>query len=93
LQGCTVDEFRQKRDVLYSECSRIGRDPTEIVTSTHLRARPGKESRLVEHAAAFSEAGLDKIIVRLETPYSPADLEAVAVALRHSGLCEAAASS
>src|SRR5580698_5057064 len=35
--GGTVDEFRAKRDVLYQHCADIGRDPSEILLSSHVR--------------------------------------------------------
>src|SRR5438874_2285683 len=60
VAGGSVDDFRRKHDVLRQHCADIGRDPTEILTSTHLRLAPGGEPKEVaEQATAFAEAGLD----------------------------------
>jgi F420-dependent oxidoreductase-like protein len=80
--GGPVDSWRAKRAVLVERCAEIGRDPSEITTSTHLRyeasAGPG---RLAEQAAAFGEAGLDLAIIQLPPPHTPAVLEPIAEAL------------
>ena len=69
-------------DVLHEHCAEIGRDPSEITTSTHLRYDPaGGPGPLVEQAAAFAEAGLDLGIVYLPAPHDPAVLEPLAEAL------------
>ena len=38
--GGPPEEFARKRDVLAAHCADIGRDPTEIMLSTHLRLGP-----------------------------------------------------
>jgi alkanesulfonate monooxygenase SsuD/methylene tetrahydromethanopterin reductase-like flavin-dependent oxidoreductase (luciferase family) len=82
LPSGPVEEFRHKWSVIESHCETIGRDPGEIITSTHLRLGQGGEvGPLIEQAAEFNEAGLDLGIVRLDPPYSPATLEAIASAL------------
>ena len=42
--GGTVDEFRAKRDVLYGHCADIGRDPADILISSHVRFERRPES-------------------------------------------------
>jgi F420-dependent oxidoreductase-like protein len=80
--GGTVDEWTHKRDVLHAHCAAIGRDPAEIMTSTHLRLPPdGDPGPVVEQAAAYAEAGLDLGIVYLPPPHTPAVLDKVAAAL------------
>ena len=66
-------------------CARIattiGRDVSEITTSTHLRLDPSNMDSVVEEAEAFAEAGLDLGIVYLPPPHTPAVLEPLAKAL------------
>ena len=82
VPGGTVDDFKQKRDVLAGHCEAIGRDPAEITTSTHLRlSDDGDVSSLLRDAEAFAAAGLDLGIVYLPPPHTPAILEPVANAL------------
>jgi F420-dependent oxidoreductase-like protein len=81
VPGGGVDVFRAKHDVLAEHCAAIGRDPSEIVTSTHLRFDPANVSAVVDEAAAFADAGLDLGIVYLPPPHTPAVLEPLAAAL------------
>src|SRR5439155_583857 len=82
--GGPVEEWARKRDVLYRHCADVGRDPAEIMTSTHLRlGADGDTGPLVELASAYAGAGLDLGIVYLPPPHTPAVLEPVADALRH----------
>lgn len=80
--GGAPEEFAHKRKILDEHCAELGRDPGEIMTSTHLRLAPdGDTGPLVEAAAAYAEAGLDLGIVYLPPPHTPAVLEPVANAL------------
>ena len=81
--GGPVDSWKAARDLLWAECERIGRDPSEIMTSTHLLADVNDPGVAVAQAEAYAEAGLDMGIVYLPPPHSPAVLEAHAVALQH----------
>jgi F420-dependent oxidoreductase-like protein len=81
--GGPVDSWKASRDLLWAECERIGRDPSEIMTSTHLLADVNDPGVAVAQAEAYAEAGLDMGIVYLPPPHSPAVLEAHAVALQH----------
>jgi len=54
--------------VLRVHCADVGRDPSEITVSTHLRGSPGD---VVEQAKRFGDAGLDLGIVYLQTPHTP----------------------
>jgi F420-dependent oxidoreductase-like protein len=78
-------EFVRKRDVLRRHCEEVGRDPGEIMTSTHLRLpRDGNDLKpLVEQAQSFADVGLDLGIVYLPPPHRPDVLEPVAEALAH----------
>ena len=80
--GGPPEEFAHKRKILDEHCAELGRDPGEIMTSTHLRLAPdGDTGPLVEAATAYAEAGLDLGIVYLPPPHTPAVLEPVANAL------------
>src|SRR2546423_555665 len=72
---------QQECDALHRHCADIGRDPSEIMTSTHLRLDPSDMDALVKEASAFADAGLDLGIVYLPPPHTPAVLEPLAAAL------------
>ena len=80
--GGSAEQFAAKRDVLHRHCADVGRDPSEIQTSTHLRlGADGDPSSVVEQAKTFADAGLDLGIVYLPVPHTPAVLEPLADAL------------
>jgi F420-dependent oxidoreductase-like protein len=79
--GGSIDDFRRKRDVLERHCAEVGRDPGEIMSSTHLRLDPADVGRLAATAAEWADAGLDLGIVYLPQPHTPEVLEPVAEAL------------
>jgi F420-dependent oxidoreductase-like protein len=84
VPGGDVAEFVRKRDVLHRHCADIGRDPAEIMTSTHLRLpADGEMKPLIAQAEAFADAGLDIGIVYLPPPHRPDVLAPVAEALAH----------
>ncbi|MEY2438146.1 MAG: hypothetical protein QOF97_2982, partial [Acidimicrobiaceae bacterium] len=79
--GGGVEVLEAKRKVLEEHCGRIGRNPSEIMISTHLRLDPANIGETVDEAAALAEAGLDLGIVYLPPPHTPAILEPLANAL------------
>ncbi|HUP86090.1 MAG TPA: LLM class F420-dependent oxidoreductase [Acidimicrobiales bacterium] len=80
--GGPIEEFVAKRDALHRHCADVGRDPSEIWTSTHLRlGADGDPSGVVEQAKAYADAGLDLGIVYLPQPHTPAVLGPLAAAL------------
>lgn len=79
--GGGVEVFTSKREVLHKHCADVGRDPSEITTSTHLRLDPSDHGPLVAEAQALADAGLDVGIVYLPPPHTPAVLEPLAKAL------------
>jgi F420-dependent oxidoreductase-like protein len=80
--GGSVDDFAHKRAVLREHCAAIGRDPSEITVSTHLRLPPDGDPRtVVDQATALAEAGLELGIVYLPPPHTPAVLDKLASAL------------
>ena len=85
--GASVADWQAKLEVLHRHCADVGRDPKEIMTSTHLRlASDGDPGPMLEHAAALAEAGLDLGIVYIPVPHTAARLERAAEAIRDSGL-------
>ena len=82
--GGTPADFTRKRDVLWSCCEQIGRDPAEITVSTHLLMWPSKTiDDVVKQAEAYAEVGLDLGIVYLEAPVAPSVITELAAALQH----------
>ena len=80
--GGSPEEFARKRDVLYAHCREIGRDPKEIMLSSHIRlGADGDAGPVVDTAAALGELGLDLAIVILPPPHDPAVLTPLADAL------------
>jgi alkanesulfonate monooxygenase SsuD/methylene tetrahydromethanopterin reductase-like flavin-dependent oxidoreductase (luciferase family) len=77
--GGTVDDFRRKRDVLHAHCADVGRNPAEIITSTHLLMWPAKTvDDVARQAEALAPTGIDLGIVYLEAPVSPGTLDDLA---------------
>ncbi|NKQ51311.1 LLM class F420-dependent oxidoreductase [Amycolatopsis sp. K13G38] len=80
--GGTPEEFARKREVLHQHCADIGRDPKEIMLSSHVRLGPDHDyGKVAGEVAALGEAGLDLAIVYLPPPHTPAVLEPLAEAL------------
>ncbi|WP_410573894.1 LLM class F420-dependent oxidoreductase [Amycolatopsis sp. cmx-4-61] len=80
--GGTPEEFTRKRDVLHRHCADVGRDPAEIMLSSHVRLGPDLEyAKVAAEAAALGEAGVDLAIVYLSPPHTPAVLEPLAKVL------------
>ena len=80
--GGPVDEYTRLKGVLADHCAAIGRDPKEIMTSSHLRYDGASLGKLANEAAAFADAGLDLGIIYLPPPHTPSVLEPVADAVR-----------
>jgi F420-dependent oxidoreductase-like protein len=82
MAGGTPEVFAHKFGVLHEHCAAIGRDPSEIMTSTQLRFGAGQDAGTVaEQAAAFRDVGCDLVVVALTPPHDPAVLEPLAEAL------------
>jgi F420-dependent oxidoreductase-like protein len=80
--GGTPAEFAHKRDVLHEHCAAIGRDPKEILLSSHVRAdQSGDPGSVADAAAALAAEGCDLAIVILPPPHDPGVLAPLAEAL------------
>jgi hypothetical protein len=66
--------------VLHQHCSEVGRDPGEILLSSHVRFE-GDFAATAATAAALGEAGVELAIVTLRPPHTPEVLEPLAEAL------------
>lgn len=81
--------FARKREVLGAHCADIGRDPSEIMLSAHVRLNSDLNyGAVVEEAAALGKEGLDLAIVYLPPPHDPRVLEPLADEIRMSGLLD-----
>jgi F420-dependent oxidoreductase-like protein len=78
--GGTPDEFRAARDVLHEHCADIGRDPAQILLSSHV-PYTGDPAETADNAAALAAAGVELAIVTFRPPHTAAVLEPLATAL------------
>jgi F420-dependent oxidoreductase-like protein len=78
--GGPPEEFARKREVLHAHCHDLGRDPAEILLSSHVHF-DGDAAATAASAAALGEVGCQLGIVHLRPPHSPAMLEPLAAAL------------
>jgi F420-dependent oxidoreductase-like protein len=82
--GGSPEEFAHKREVLHEHCADLGRDPGEILLSTHVRFE-GDFAATAAAAAGLGEAGAELAIVTLQPPHTPGVLEPLAEALAEIG--------
>jgi F420-dependent oxidoreductase-like protein len=78
--GGTPEQFSHARDVLYQHCADIGRNPAEILLSSHVQYT-GDPAQTADTAAALGEAGAQLGIVTMRPPHTAAALEPLANAL------------
>ena len=83
--GGTVEEWLRKRDVLHRHCADVGRDPSEITTSVHVRLTDAGPAAAAEEAHRWAEAGMDLGIVTLPVPHTAGVVEPLAQALQQLG--------
>jgi F420-dependent oxidoreductase-like protein len=77
------NEFPRKLEIVQELCRANGRDPSEIVTSSHIWYDPTEHEvgHVVEEAERFTGLGVDLAIVYLAPPFDPRVLAAIAEAL------------
>jgi hypothetical protein len=63
--------------VLHQHCADIGRDPAEILLSSHVHFR-GDPAETAASAAALEEVGVELAIVNLRPPHAASVLEPLA---------------
>jgi F420-dependent oxidoreductase-like protein len=83
--GGSPQDFAHKREALREHCAAIGRDPAEIVLSSHVPlGSDGDPGPGLEAANRLSEEGLDLAIFQLRPPHRPTVLEKLAEAIASS---------
>ena len=65
--GGTPAEFAHKRDILHAHCADIGRDPAEILLSSHVMF-DGDPAACAASAGALAEVGVELGIVHIRPP-------------------------
>jgi F420-dependent oxidoreductase-like protein len=78
--GGSVGQFTRAKDVLHQHCADIGRDPAEILLSSHV-VYAGDAAETAASAAELGVAGVELAIVHLRPPHTAAALEPLADAL------------
>ncbi len=78
--GGTPEQFSHKRDVLYQHCADIGRNPAEILLSSHV-VYAGDPAETAASAAALGAVGVQLAIVTMQPPHTVTALEGIASAL------------
>jgi alkanesulfonate monooxygenase SsuD/methylene tetrahydromethanopterin reductase-like flavin-dependent oxidoreductase (luciferase family) len=75
-------EYRELKEILFTRCAEVGRDPAQITCSTNVRVDPERMQAAADQAAAFGEAGADLVIMNLPLRAKPDMLGGLADALR-----------
>jgi F420-dependent oxidoreductase-like protein len=78
--GGTPEQFSHAREVLHQHCADIGRNPAEILLSSHVRFT-GDPAETAATAAELGAVGVELAIVYLPPPHTAAVLEPLASAL------------
>jgi F420-dependent oxidoreductase-like protein len=78
--GGSPEQFTRAVEVLHQHCADIGRDPAEILLSSHV-PYTGDPAETAANAAVLGELGLELAIVTFRPPHTAAVLEPVATAL------------
>ena len=78
--GGTPEDFARKREVLHQHCEDLGRDPADILLSSHVRFT-GDLTATAEQAAALADVGAGLAIVYLPPPLKPDVLDSLATTL------------
>jgi F420-dependent oxidoreductase-like protein len=79
--GASIDDWRTSLGILHERCDEIGRDPAEIMTSTHLRLDWADLPGCIAEWEKWAAAGLDLGIIYLPPPHSSERLPELAEAL------------
>jgi F420-dependent oxidoreductase-like protein len=78
--GGSPEQFTRAVEVLHQHCADIGRNPAEILLSSHV-PYTGDAAETAANAAALGELGLELAIVTFRPPHTAAVLEPLATAL------------
>lgn len=81
-----VSEWRRVKEVLLGHCERVGRDPSQISCSSHLRIDPDPDpGEVAGRAAQLFDAGLDVVILALGSAHDGRTVAGLAPALADLG--------
>jgi alkanesulfonate monooxygenase SsuD/methylene tetrahydromethanopterin reductase-like flavin-dependent oxidoreductase (luciferase family) len=76
-------QYRELKEILFTRCAEVGRDPAEITCSTNVRVDPDRGVQAAaDQAAGYQEAGADLVIMNLPYRPEPRMLGELAEALR-----------
>ena len=79
LPFATPEIFKHKSQVLDAHCAEVGRDPAEITRSVQIAVKPDQDpAEVADTAAALREAGVEKLVLTLRTPYRADRVEPLA---------------
>jgi F420-dependent oxidoreductase-like protein len=81
FMGGTPEQFARKRDVLFGHCQDVGRDPAEIMLSSHIRLYGDNVGAVADDVAAMAAEGLQLAMIWRRPPLTPDVLEPLAEAL------------
>lgn len=77
-----LDEWRRLRDVLWQHCFDVGRDPSEVTLSSHLRLDPDPDpSEVTARADALFDAGVDVVLLAFTAQHNASTVEKLGSAL------------
>jgi F420-dependent oxidoreductase-like protein len=78
-----LEEWRRLRDVLWQHCSDLGRDPSEIALSSHLRLGPDPDPAEVSgRAQTLFDAGIDVVLLAFTAQHDGSTVEKLGAALQ-----------
>lgn len=76
------EEWKRLRDVLRAHCDDVGRDPSEISCSSHLRVDPDPDpAEVASRAQIMFETGIDVVILGLGAAHDGETVQRLASAL------------
>jgi F420-dependent oxidoreductase-like protein len=79
----SFEDFAQKRAIVDAHCREAGRDPGEVITSSHIWFDPAEKEigTIAQEAGVLADQGYDLAIVYLAPPLDPRVLAPLAEAL------------
>lgn len=76
------DEWHRLRDVMWSHCADLGRDPSDVACSSHLRVDPDPDpAEVAGRAGRMFEHGVDVVVIALTGAHDAGTVELLADAL------------
>lgn len=79
--GGSPEQIAAAKDVLHRHCADLGRDPGEILTSTHVRYEPPAGPQALVDTCGRLEGIVDMAVVYVPPPHDAATVAAIAEAI------------